>query len=293
LISSLSRSRYAISGERTLQAFYEALSPFASPFMALFGRDQMPSRSALSRWLAALTPPVIEALRTLFLKDGLARPLCKDAQEAGLLDRQGQRWIVFDVDGTREAARQRALPHSDDLPEPKRRLDRVCAPGYTGRKRGEVVRTRTTVSQAHSYHWLGSFGNKGNGRYRDELRQAKEAINSYLVAQQFPHERLCSAWMANMAQERYSPIWRAFPLSRVARTTPCWIGLRSRPACTCLPISPFPAQKARWCVSSTTARTLLWDRLECAAAWWWRLIRKARPGVALASPARESSTNCS
>jgi hypothetical protein len=49
LTFSRCRSRYAISGERTLEAFYEALKPFASPFMALFGRDQLPSRSALSR----------------------------------------------------------------------------------------------------------------------------------------------------------------------------------------------------------------------------------------------------
>jgi hypothetical protein len=127
---------YAISGERTLEAFYEALKPFARPFMALFGRDQLPSRSAFSRFLAALTQPAVEALRTLFLEDGLARSLCPDEQKAGLLDRQGHHWIVFDVDGTREAARQRALPQTDDLPSPQRRLDEVCAPGYTGRKRG-------------------------------------------------------------------------------------------------------------------------------------------------------------
>ncbi|MFL5666535.1 MAG: hypothetical protein ACJ8BW_35080, partial [Ktedonobacteraceae bacterium] len=54
-IFSRSRSRYAISGERTLEAFYERLQPFAVPFMALFERDQFPSRSALSRFLAALT----------------------------------------------------------------------------------------------------------------------------------------------------------------------------------------------------------------------------------------------
>jgi hypothetical protein len=36
---------YAISGERTLEAFSTRLSPFASPFMALFGRDQLPARS--------------------------------------------------------------------------------------------------------------------------------------------------------------------------------------------------------------------------------------------------------
>ena len=44
---------YAISGERTLEAFYERLQPFAEPFMALFERDRLPSRSALSRFLAA------------------------------------------------------------------------------------------------------------------------------------------------------------------------------------------------------------------------------------------------
>ncbi len=38
----------------------------------------------------------------------------------------------------------------------------VCAPGYRGRKRGEVVRTRTTVLQAHTQEWLGTFSNPGS-----------------------------------------------------------------------------------------------------------------------------------
>lgn len=86
-------------------------------------------------------------------------------------------------------ARQRALPQTDDLPPPVRQLDDVCAPGYRGRKRGEVVRTRTTISQAHSYQWLGSFGNRGNGRYREELRKGLSAIGKYLAAYQLPQER--------------------------------------------------------------------------------------------------------
>jgi len=45
---------YAISGERTLEEFYESLQPFAVAFMASFERDRLPSRSALSRFLAAL-----------------------------------------------------------------------------------------------------------------------------------------------------------------------------------------------------------------------------------------------
>jgi hypothetical protein len=30
------------------------------------------------------------------------------------------------------------LPKTPELPAPQRRLGEVCAPGYTGRKRGEV-----------------------------------------------------------------------------------------------------------------------------------------------------------
>jgi hypothetical protein len=71
---------YAISGERTLEAFYEQIQPWASAFMALFGRDRLPARSTLSRFLASLDQAAIEALRTLFLKDLLARPLNKEEQ---------------------------------------------------------------------------------------------------------------------------------------------------------------------------------------------------------------------
>ncbi len=180
---------YAISGERTLEAFYERIQPFAVPFMALFDRDHLPARSTLSRFLAALTEAPVEALRTLFLDDLLSRPLSPDKQTGGLVDRTGTSWIVFDLDGTREAARQRALPQTEELPPAFRRLDDVCAPGYTGRKRGQVVRTRTTISQAHTFQWLGSFGNRGNGRYRVELRQGLVSITRYLAAYQLPPER--------------------------------------------------------------------------------------------------------
>src|SRR6266699_2850967 len=189
---------YAISGERTLETYYERLQPFAVPFMALFERDHLLARATLSRFLAALTEAPVEALRRLFLDDLLSRPVStpphasntsNEKQTGGLIDRGGNRWIVFDIDGTREAARQRALPKTEDLPPPQRRLNQICAAGYTGRKRGEVVRTRTVVSQAHSSHWLGSFGNRGNGRYRTELCQSLAAITRYLTANHLSQER--------------------------------------------------------------------------------------------------------
>ncbi len=129
---------YALSDEPTLLAFYERLAPFAEPFMALFGRNQLPHRSTLSRFLAALDQLTVEALRTLFQEDLLARD--PFASPGGVFDRTGKQWMVVNVDGTRQAARQRALPQTESLPDPHHRFDHVCAPGYQGRKRGEVVR---------------------------------------------------------------------------------------------------------------------------------------------------------
>src|SRR5260221_8060181 len=74
LTFSRSRSRYAISGDRTLEPFYQRVHPFAVPFMALFERDRLPARSTLSRFLAALTEVPVEALRTLFLDDARSAP---------------------------------------------------------------------------------------------------------------------------------------------------------------------------------------------------------------------------
>src|SRR5438876_7151948 len=168
--------------------------PLAQPFMALSDRERLPSLSALSRFLASLTWEATEALRTLFLADLLARPVDTERHTGQLVDRAGNEHVVFDIDGTRQAARQRALPQTEALPSPQRRLNQVCAPGYTGRKRGEVVRTRTVVSQAHSYHWLGSFGNRGNGRYREELRRGLTAIRGYLQDHHLSLESALLRW---------------------------------------------------------------------------------------------------
>ena len=116
-------------------------------------------------------------MRTLFLEDLLARPLNKARQTGGLVDRAGRDRVVFDIDGTREAARQRALPKTPELPAPQRRLGEVCAPGYTGRKR--IPESR-----------LGSFANQGLGRYREELRRAVAAIQLYRKAHDLSEERV-------------------------------------------------------------------------------------------------------
>jgi hypothetical protein len=78
---------YAFSGEATLEMFYERLLPFASPFMALFGRKLLPHRSTLSRFLAAIDQAAVEALCSLFREDLVSRSLMQDgSQRGGLWD---------------------------------------------------------------------------------------------------------------------------------------------------------------------------------------------------------------
>ena len=95
---------YAISGERTLADFFACVAPFETAFMALFGRSSLPHRSSLSRFLADVDRPCLEAFRTLF-EQRFAQGWTK-ASIGGIFDRQGRRYIVFDVDATRQAARQ-------------------------------------------------------------------------------------------------------------------------------------------------------------------------------------------
>src|SRR5713101_3061482 len=244
---------YAISGERTLETFYKRLQPFAVPFMALFERDRLPSRSALSRFLAALCEAPVEALRTLFLDDLLDRPPTPDKQTGGLTDRSGNTWVVFDIDGTREAARQRALPQGDDLPPASRRLDDVCAAflhGPQARASGSYPHNHQPspqLSLARQFwkqrQWTVSRGTAKSARCPHSLPRGSSAS---------PGARWCG-WMDSMAWEPCLRIWRASPMFPAAKSTVCWITRWFGRVCTSLPISSSSAPKARPCAASTTA----------------------------------------
>lgn len=175
---------YGISNERTLKQFCKVSRPFQSKLAALWDRDKSPCASALSRFLSDITSAPVEALRQLLFNDLLEHGINTEAM-GGLYDHTGKRQIIFDVDATREVARQRDIPTSQDYPSPRRRRP-SCAPGYAGRKRGQVVRSRTTVQQAHTHEWLGAFGGVGNGDIWGELKRACEAIATYLQRHQLP-----------------------------------------------------------------------------------------------------------
>ena len=129
------RLRYAISGERTLADFFERLAPFGSAFMALFGRRGLPHRSSLSRFLAAVDRPCLEAFRTLFEQQSFAEGWITETI-GGIFDRQGRRFIVFDVDATRQAGRPRALPTAASPASPSTQTRcRLCAWLYRAQAR--------------------------------------------------------------------------------------------------------------------------------------------------------------
>ena len=79
---------YALSGEPTIKSFYERLAPFTQEYLILFHRKQLPSRSALSRFLAVLDEKTVEALRTEFQSD-LFKRTAPFPSPGGLWDRQG------------------------------------------------------------------------------------------------------------------------------------------------------------------------------------------------------------
>src|SRR5436309_490788 len=68
------------------------------------------------------------------------------------------------------------------------------------RKRGEVVRTRTTLLQAHTHQWMGTFSGEGLGDYRGEVLQARKRDQHLCESPASSHEPGRGA--------NVRPIWR-------------------------------------------------------------------------------------
>jgi len=176
---------YAVSGLATLQQFFEQLESVKSVLMSVWQRQQCPVASTLSRFLSDINPTALEQLRTLFESDLLVHGF-EPPQSGGLIDRAGNQVWVFDVDGTHQTTRQRSLTTTEAYPEVHRRSQAATAKGYIGRGRGEVTRTRSTVSLSHTSEWLGTFGAAGNGTPGEDLERICGVIGRYLQQQQRP-----------------------------------------------------------------------------------------------------------
>src|SRR6266700_3342419 len=87
---------YARSCEPTRASYYERLLPFATPFMALFGRERVASPLDAQPFSCRPGPGECgSAAQCVRGPDALARPGPAEGV-GGLWDRQGQRWGVFE-----------------------------------------------------------------------------------------------------------------------------------------------------------------------------------------------------
>ena len=141
----------------------ETLARCNQQVVAIVGRKRLPSPAALSRILKSMEVGLLRpiALWLLTVVPAVDALLAHPATQ--IYDTRGQGWHVFDLDPTVTTLRQRSLPAGEDLPEPMRRADDLAAPGYAGRKRGDVQIKRMTVQHAGSGVWVHGHISPGNG----------------------------------------------------------------------------------------------------------------------------------
>jgi hypothetical protein len=175
---------YALSGEPTLAAFYDRLAPFADDVAALFHRQRLPSRSALSRFLAALDEKTLEALRTQFLSDLFERAT-PFSSPGGWWDRRSQQYVVLDVDQTRQAARERCSSSPSDA------AGTASSFGSSGGTWLHRPQTRRSGTDAHhdpasAYPSMARDGSRGpgNGDLRGGLQRACQVATAYATNHQ-------------------------------------------------------------------------------------------------------------
>jgi hypothetical protein len=179
---------YALSGEPTLEAYYARLLPFARPFMALFGRNRLPHRSTLSRFLAAIDQPTVQALRTLCATGS--------ARTTGPLGGRTSRGTVGSLWRAVARLRCRWDPTSGTsagITTHSRSANRIST--LRGRLRSWVVFDASAgkwfvpappFGPPHTQQWMGTFGERGNGDYRGELLRAAEVVAAYQTPLHLP-----------------------------------------------------------------------------------------------------------
>ena len=134
------------------------------------------SPSSLSRALGSVETDLLreQALWLLSGFAGLDELLRHPAMQT--YDATGKGWHVFDYDPTVTTLRHRALPTGGDLPEPRRRSEDTGAPGYSGRKRGDIPCRRCTTQHAGSSVWIHAHMSPGNGDTLADLERSLDSI---------------------------------------------------------------------------------------------------------------------
>jgi hypothetical protein len=171
------------------KAFWADLRPHQQQLAALAGRQCLPSSTSVSRALDAACSETLRPLYPWLLVEVAGALDVLRHPSVVTRDARGEAWHLFDYDGTRHVLRHRALPEGTDLPPPERRSEPIAAPGYTGRKRGDVQIHRATLQHAGTGLWLFAALAPGNGEKRRDLDAALGTVVRTCHALGHPLER--------------------------------------------------------------------------------------------------------
>jgi hypothetical protein len=180
----------AAAPKEGLRLFWEKQSAHLLRLGALAGRRRLPSPASVSRALANVE---VERLR----EGGVAGWLLAGAPQIDEMlrhpvmktyDTKGAGWQVFHLDPTVETLRHRALPDDESLPDPQRRSEETGAPGYPGRKRGDLQFRRSAVQHAGSSAWIHAHLSPGNGDVLADFKIGLDSIVSTCARIEHPLE---------------------------------------------------------------------------------------------------------
>lgn len=167
-----------------IHGFSDACRGETRALAGLMERENWPTQSSFSRFLARAEPEHVRQQRVWLLREALS---CWEIfNDPGIIyrDALGESFHLMDIDGTVNPFRRRCLPEGEDLPPPQRRTEAMNArPGYSGRKRSDVQWTRVTTQLAGAGSWHGAYiypGNAARGYWVEECLDDVAALSDSL-----------------------------------------------------------------------------------------------------------------
>jgi len=173
----------------SIRDFWLLVRPSMRGLAALARRTKLASSSAMSRALCAVELDLLRPVTGWLLAqitgvDALLRHRCVQT-----FDARGEGWHVFDVDPKVVTLHHRPLPRGEELPEPVCRSEGTGAPGYSGRKRGELQYRQVPAMHAGGGVWVHGHLSPGNGEGVADLELALDGIVATCARLEHPLER--------------------------------------------------------------------------------------------------------
>jgi hypothetical protein len=155
-----------------VKEFLEQLGPQRALLAAVGGRCHLPTQSSMSRLLRAVDEETAADFGDWLLQQAPGVEAVLHHPSVMHHDAMGVGWHVFDWDPTVTTLRHRALPQFEGTPDARRRSESLAAPGYPGRKRGDVQFSRGTLQHAGSGLWFGIDVAAGSREQREMFERA-------------------------------------------------------------------------------------------------------------------------